>query len=222
MPHTESRYMQSLGFNDARLFAGPGDAIAVGSTAAPVITRNAVGDWSLTRTSAGAETLNIAVNVTQQILRRTGFFEDLQEQFGGAGISASAAPQGRPDTIGAMSTGQWITPRTAFKLKGFKLLSVDAVYRVTVANLTTNTLRVDQTLMVNNVAPAVTAVLAATGIPTVVQANPYVTNVPLPAAQQIYRISPDQELWIEMTVAIPNTSKLDFYGFDMLVEFNFN
>jgi hypothetical protein len=222
MPHTESRYMQSLGFPDGRIFCGPGDVVAVGSTAAPVVTRNAVGDWSLTRTSAGAETLNIAINLTQQIIRRTGFFEDLQEQFGGTGIAGSAAPQGRPDTIGAMNTGQWITPRTAFKVKGFKMLSVDVIYRVTVAGLTTNILRVDQTLLVNNVAPAITPVLAPTGIPVATQANPYVANVPLPAAQQIYRILPDQELWIEMTIAIPNTSKLDFYGFDTLLEFNYN
>jgi hypothetical protein len=222
MSHTKSRYMQDLGFNDARVFCSPGDVVAIGSTAAPAVTRNAAGDWSLTRTSAGAETLNIAVNVTQQMLRRTGFFEDLQEQFGGAGIPGSAEYQGRPDTIGAMNTGQPITPRTAFKLKGFKLLSVDSIYRVTVAGLTTNTLRVDQTLQVNNVAPAVTAVLAPTGLPTATQANPYVTNIALPTAQQIYRITADQELWVEMTVAIPNTSKIDFYGFDLLVEFNFN
>lgn len=222
MPHTRSRYMQDLGLTDARLFCGPGDAIAVGSTAAPIIVRNAAGDWVLSRTSAGAETINIAVNLTQQILRRTGFFEDLQEQFGGAGIAASAEFQGRPDTIGAMNTGQQITPRTAFKLKGVKFLSIDAIYRVTVANLTTNTLRVDQDLQVNNVAPAITAVLAPTGIPTAVQANPYVTVVPLPVAQQIYRISPDQELWIEMTAVMANTGVLAFYGFDVQMEFNFN
>lgn len=222
MSHSKSRYMQDLGFTDARIFCGPGDAVAIGSTAAPVVTRNAAGDWTLTRTSAGAETLNIAINVTQQILRRTGFFEDLQEQFGGAGIPASAEYQGRPDTLASMALGQPITPRTAFKLKGFKLLSVDSIYRVTVVNLTTNTLRVDLTNQVNNVAPAISAVLAPTGLPTVVQANPYVTNVVMPAAQQIYRIGVDQELWVEMTVAIPNTSKLDFYGFDLLVEYNFN
>jgi hypothetical protein len=222
MSHTHSRYQQDLGFTDGRIFCGPGDVVAVGSTAAPVVTRNAAGDWSLTRTSAGAETLNIAINLTQQIIRRTGFPEDLQEQFGGAGIAGSADFQGRPDTIPAMNLGQPITPRTAFKVKGFKMLSVDVIYRVTVAGLTTNTLRVDQTLFVNNVAPAVTAVLAPTGIPVATQVNPYVANVPLPAAQQVYRIAPDQELWIEMTIAIPNTSKLDFYGFDSLIEFNFN
>jgi hypothetical protein len=222
MPHTESRYMQSLGFNDGRIFCGPGDAIAVGSVAAPVVVRNAAGDWVLQRTAAGAETINITINMTQQLLRRTGFFEDLQELFGGTGIAGSAAPQGRPDTIGAMNTGQWITPRTAFKLKGVKFLSIDAIYRVTVVNLTTNTIRMDQTLLANNVAPAITPVLAPLGIPTVVQANPYVSITPLPVAQQIYRITPDQELWVEMTAVMANTGVLAFYGFDVQMEFNFN
>jgi hypothetical protein len=214
--------MQDLGFTDGRIFCGPGDAIAVGSVAAPIIVRNAAGDWVLQRIAAGAETINIAVNLTQQLLRRTGFFEDLQEQFGGAGIPGSAEYQGRPDTIPSMALGQPITPRTAFKLKGVKYLSIDAIYRVTVVNLTTNTIRMDQTLLVNNVAPAITAVLAPLGIPTVVQANPYVSATPLPIAQQIYRISPDQELWVEMTVVMANTGVLAFYGFDVQMEFNFN
>jgi hypothetical protein len=231
MAHTEGRYQQDLGFTDGRIFVGPGDVVAIGSTAAPAVTRNAAGDWSLTRTSAGAETLNIAANLTQAILRRTGFFEDIQNLFGAANpnapaataIPGSAQPSPyRPDVIGAMNTAQQIQPRTAFKLKGFKLLSIDAIYRVTVLALTTNTIRVDQDLQVNNTAPAITAILAPTGIPTATQANPYVSNTPLAAGQQIYRVSPDQSLWIEMTVAIPNTSKIDFYGFDCLCEFNFN
>jgi hypothetical protein len=222
MSHSKSRYMQDLGFTDGRVFCGPGDAIAVGSTAAPVVTRNAAGDWTLTRTAAGAETINIAVNMTQQLLRRTGFFEDLQEQFGGAGIPASAEFQGRPDTIPSMALGQPITPRTAFKLKGVKYLSIDAIYRVTVAALTTNTIRMDQTLLVNNVAPAITPILAPLGIPTAPQANPYVIVTPLPVAQQIYRITPDQELWVEMTAVMANTGVLAFYGFDIQMEFNFN
>jgi len=231
MPHSESRFQQDLGFTDGRVFLGPGDVVAIGSTAAPALTRNAVGDWSLTRTSAGAETLNIAANLTTALLRRTGFSEDTQNIFGPANpnspaataIAGSAQPSPyRPDVIGAMNTAQQIQPRTAFKLKGFKLLSIDSIYRVTVVNLTTNTIRVDQDIQVNNTAPAITAVLAATGIATAVQANPYVVNTALPANQQIYRITADQSLWIEMTVAIPNTSKLDFYGFDCLVEYNFN
>ncbi len=223
MPHTQSRYQQDLGFTDGRVFLGPGDLVAIGSVAAPVVTRNAVGDWSLTRTAAGAETLNIAANITNALIRRTGFGEDLQEQFGGTGIPGSAQVQVyRPDVIPSMNTAQQLQSRTALKLKGLKLLSIDSIFRVTVVNLTTHTLRVDQTLFVNNVAPAVTAVLAPTGLNTVVQANPYVQNLGLPAAQQIYRTLLDQEVWIEVTVVMANTGKIDFYGFDCLVEYNLN
>ena len=222
MSHSKSRYMQDLGFNDARIFCGPGDVSAIGSVANPILVRNNPGDWVVQRTAAGAETINIAANMTQQILRRTGFFEDLQEQFGGTGIAGSAEYQGRPDTLASMATAQQLTPRTAFKLKGFKILSVDAIYRVTVAALTTNNLRADQTILANNVAPAVTAIIAPTGIPTATQANPYLTTVAFPAAQQIYRISPDQEVWIEMISVMANTGVLAFYGFDVQVEFNFN
>jgi hypothetical protein len=205
------------------MFLSPGDLVAVGSTAAPVVTRNAAGDWTLTRTAAGAETINIAANLTNAIIRRTGFGEDLQEQFGGTGIPASAQVQVyRPDVIPAMAAAQQLQPRTALKVKGVKLLSMDSIYRITVANLTTHTIRVDQTLFVNNVAPAITAVLAPTGQNTVVQANPYVQNTAIAAVQQIYRNLIDQEIWIEATIVMANTGKIDFYGFDCLVEFNYN
>jgi len=226
MPHTQSRYQQDLGFTDGRVFLGPGDVVASNSTGAannPVVVRNSAGDWSLTRTAAGAETVSIAANITNALIRRTGFGEDLQEQFGGTGIPGSAQPQVyRPDVIPSMNTAQQLQPRTALKVKGLKLLSIDAIFRVTVVNLTTHTLRVDQTIFVNNVAPAVTAILAPTGLNTVVQANPYVQNLGLAAAQQIYRTLLDQEVWIEATAVMANTGKLDFYGFDCLVEYNLN
>lgn len=231
MGHTASRYQQDLGFTDGRIFLGPGDLVVVSSGTVPALTRNAAGDWSLTRTAGGAETISIAANLTQALLRRTGFFEDTQNIFGPANPNSPAATAiagsaqvspYRPDVIAAMNTAQEIQPRTAFKLKGFKLLSIDTIYRETVVDLTSINLRVDQALHVNNVAPAITAILAPTLLTAVVQANPYVINTPLAGAQQIYRITPDQELWIEATIVMANTGKIDFYGFDCLMEFNFN
>lgn len=222
MPHAQSRYQQDLGFTDGRMFLSPGDLIFV-ATVAPVVTRNAAGDWSLTRIAAGAETLNIAANLTNAVIRRTGFGEDIQAQFGGTGIPGSAQPQVyRPDVIPAMNTAQQIQPRTALKIKGIKLLSFDTIFRNTVVALTSNNVRVDQALFVNNVAPAVTAILAPTAIATAAQANPYVVNTALAAGQQTYRNLIDQEIWIEATIVMANTGKLDFYGFDCLVEFNYN
>ena len=223
MAHTEGRYQQDLGFSDGRIFFGPGDLNVIVSGGTAPLTRNAAGDISYNL--ANSSTVVFLANVTQQILRRTGFSEDLQEQFGGTGIAGSAQPSPyRPDLIGAMNTGQQLQPRTAFKLKGFRLLSMDVIYSIAGAVATTNTIRVDQTLFVNNTANAITAVLAngANGLATATQANPYVTNVPLAAGQQIYRITADQQLWIELNVATGASGTYKLYGLDCLVEYNFN
>lgn len=218
--------MQDLGFPDGKMFLGPGE-IVWDVAAQAAVSRAAAGQWSVAHVVA-ANTTNFAVNVTQAVLRRLGFGEDLQHQFGsqaGTGIPASAQPQFyRPDVIGNMNTGQQLQPRTAFKVKGFKLLSFDAVYSIGTAALTTHTCRVDQTIYVNNVAAATTVVLAsgANGLATATQANPYVTTVPIPANQQTYRISNDMALWIEIAANAAGTTVYNLIGIDCAVEFNFN
>ena len=223
MPHTQSRYQADLGFTDGRIRASVPDIIFTGPTLA--VTRVAVGQWGIVLVTPAAQANTFAVNVTELILRRSGFGEDIQEQFGGTGIPGSAQPQFyRPDVSPGMSTAQQIQPRTALKVKGFKLLSFDVIYQLGVAAATTHTVRVDQTLFVNNVAPATTAILAvgANGLAVATQAQPYVTNVPLPVAQQIYRTSSDADLWIEDVITGAATTTVTFYGFDLLCEFNFN
>src|SRR5258707_6389602 len=116
MPHTQSRYQQDLGFSDGRVFLGVGDLVP-NSVANGVVTRNAAGDWSVNQAASLA--VIYAGNLTNALIRRTGFGEDIQEQFGGTGIPGSAQPQVyRPDVIPAMNTGQQLQPRTALKLKG--------------------------------------------------------------------------------------------------------
>lgn len=223
MPKTQSRYQQDLGFTDGRVMCTPGDLVWDVAAQAS-IARTVAGQWSLLHTT-GANTTNFAVNVTQQIIRRTGFGEDLQEQFGGTGIPGSAQVQPyRPDVIAGMSTGQQLQPRTALKLKGFKLLSFDVIYSIATLALTGQTCRVDQTQYVNNVAAATTVVLAsaANGLQTATQANPYVTNVVLPANQQIYRTLTDMALWIEVGVVAAATSIYNLIGIDCYCEYNFN
>lgn len=223
MPHTQSRYQQDLGFTDGKVRGTAGDIIFTGATLA--VTRVAAGQWGVVLGTPAAQANTFALNVTNQILRRTGFGEDLMEQFGGTGIPGSAQPQFyRPDVIGAMNTAQQLQPRTAQKIKGFKLLSFDVIYVLGVAAATTSTCRVDQTQFVNNVAISPTVVLAsgANGLQTATQANPYVTNVPLGAAQQIYRTLADVDLWIEVVVTGAATTTLTFYGIDCYCEFNFN
>jgi|ERR1700730_2477145 len=223
MSHTEGRYQQDLGFTDGEIFCGPGD-IVWDVAAQGVIARTAAGQWTVNHPAA-ANTTNYAVNLTTAILRRLGFFEDLQEQFGGTGISGSAQQQFyRPDQSAGMSTGQQITPRTTFKIKGFKLTEYDIIYSIGTANLTGHTTRVDQTQYLNGLAPVTTSVLAsgANGLATAFTAQPYVTTVTLPAAQQIYRTLSDLALWIEVQVVAAATSVYNLIGIDCDIEFNYN
>lgn len=222
MPHTESRYQQDLGFTDGKLRANVPDIVFTGATLA--VTRVAAGQWGIVLGTPAAQANTFAFNVSK-FIRRTGFGEDTQNQFGGTGIPASAQPQFyRPDVAPGMATLQQITPRTALKTKGYKLLSFDAIYLLGVAAATTNTCRVDQCVFVNNVAPAVTSVLAsgANGLQTATQAQPYVTNVPIPVAQQTYRTLVDTDMWIEMVITGAATTTVTFYGFDVYCEYNFN
>src|SRR6266568_3934326 len=212
MPHTQSRFQQDLGFTDGRIRASVGDIIFTGATLA--VTRVAAGQWGVVLGTPAAQANTFAINVTQAILRRTGFSEDLQEQFGGTGIAGSAQQQFyRPDQSAGMATGQEITPRTALKVKGFKLLSFDVIYFIGVANATAHTCRVDQTLFAENIAPATTSVLASgvNGLSVIALGNPHVTNVPLSAAQQIYRTTVDADLWIEDVITGAATTTLTFY-----------
>src|ERR1700756_751093 len=219
MPHTQSRYQQDLGFTDGKLFCGPGD-IVWDVAAQAAVSRVAAGQWSVAHVAA-ANTTNFAVNVTQQILRRLGFGEDLQEQFGGTGIPGSAQVQVyRPDVIPAMNTGQQLTPRTANKVKGFKMLSFDVIYTIATLALNTHTCRVDQTVYANNVAAATTSIVAtgANGLATATQANPYVTTVAIPAAQQTYRNLTDTAIWIEVAANAQATTVYALVGIDVAVE----
>jgi hypothetical protein len=229
MPHTQSRYMQDLGFTDGKVFCGPGD-IVWDVAAQAGVSRVAAGQWGVAHV-AGANTTNFAVNLTQAILRRLGFFEDIQEQFGPANPSAPAATaiagsaqvrNYRPDVIGAMNTAQQLQPRTAFKTKGFRLISFDVIYTIATIALTTHTCRVDQTVYANNVAAATTSILAsaANGLQVATQANPYVTTV-TPAVQP-YTILNDTALWIEVQAVAQATTAYTLVGIDALVEFNLN
>lgn len=221
MPHTQSRYQQDLGFSDGYIHIPAPDWISTG--AAATLTKNAVADISW---NVGASLAAIFdVNVSDGQIARTGFGEDLQEQFGGTGIPASAQPQVyRPDVIPSMSTGQQLTPRTALKTKGFKPLSLKVIYAITGAALSLHTIRVDKTVYVNNVANAITPIIVngANGLATATQANPYVTTIAFPAAQQIYQITDLAALWIEIAATTIAAGAYRLYGCEMSIEFNLN
>jgi len=233
MPHTKSRYMQDLGFNDSRLFVGPGDFALISGTAP--LTKNAFGDYSFNL--GNSATCVFACNLAQAILRRLGFAEDLQEQFGGAGIAGRAEYQGRPDILTSMAAGQPITPRTVLIPKGFRLLGLDFVYLVAGLALTTQQFGIALTKFANNTANAITSIvaIAANGLQTTTQANPYVTNYTLTVANQQaisnpqsgvvlpgYLLLADNNLWIEWDMSTGASGTARLYGIDVSFEYNFN
>ena len=141
--------MQDLAFSDARIRLSPSQELLAFGTA--TLTRTAAGNINFAQ---GASLTNqYTANVASALIRRTGFFEDLQEQFGGLGIPASAEYQGRPDTLGSMALGQPITPRTAFKIKGYQLNSFDVIYSVGTNPLTAITCQVNLTTFTPGISP---------------------------------------------------------------------
>src|SRR5207245_2321547 len=119
------------------------DFITSGTSAPTTPTRNGVADFSW-NFGASLGPINFSCSLLGDMATRTGFGEDLQEQFGGTGIPASAQQQiYRPDVSAGQSTGQEITPRTALKIKGIKPLSFKLTYLITGAALTAHTCRID-------------------------------------------------------------------------------
>ena len=223
MAHTQGRYQQDLGFTDG-IIVYAAQAFSQLPAVSGALTRNNPADFSW-NVGAGAGPLNLQVNLFNGEMLRTGFGEDLQEQFGGTGIPASAQPQFyRPDVIGGMASLQQITPRTALKTKGIKPLALKVSYLITGAALTTHTCRVDKIVYVNNVANAVTAIIAtgANGLATATQANPYTTVVPFPANQQLYQITDLASMWFEITVTTQGGGAYRLQGAELSVEYNFN
>src|SRR5271155_3810305 len=144
MPHTEGRYQHDLEFNDARMFVAAGDLVNVTSGGTSTLTRTAAGNYNYA--IAASTTTFFAVNITNLLIRRTGFSEDTQNLFGAANpnspaataIPGSAQPQVyRPDQIPSMNTAQQIQPRRQFKVKGYRLLSFDSIYSLAVVAATT-------------------------------------------------------------------------------------
>lgn len=224
MPHTQSRYQQDLGFTDGVILIPAVDFVQLPAVAGPALTRNGPADFSW---NVGASTgpSNFSVNLSDGQIVRTGFGEDIQEQFGGTGIPGSAQVQRyRPDILGGMSAIQELLPRTALKQKGVKPLSCKLSYSITGAALTLHTCRVDQIIYANNAANVINPIIAsgANGLATAVQAQPYVTIIPFPVAQQIYQITDLAELWFEVTVTTQAAGAYRLNSLEITFEFNYN
>ena len=246
--------MQDLGFDDGMInFAVPeiigiGAGItvvrnAIGDIAylAPVLATSVfainIADTIMRRSGMGEDTQNVfgsnfGGGLDGALAGPSGF--------GGTGVAGSAEPQGRPGGVSlndgfnlpgapqpasGMSTLQQITPRTGLKIKGFKPLSINVIYKVLTGAATSITVSLTQTIFkqAQAVATGQTALLAAAqyGLVNVAAATPYVTNILIPNAVY-YQLTPLTQLWFELTVIEPVANTFQFYGIDLMCEFNFN
>lgn len=229
MPTTESVWEQNSPLTDMQIFIDPYHIFASAGTA------------TLTRDGAGL--LNLAIGASQACVfnafctskTRTGMYAtpaSSQEQFG------TAASQPGPSTVAGTSSPLALKPGfppiTAANLatlgafqsgpipKGIQVNSIDVIYSVAGAALTLAQCAVYKTVFANNVAPAVTALLAsgAHGLPTATQAQPYVTNVPLTTVAFLTDNDVEPIVELDLTTQAGGSAKL--YGIVLRCNFNFN
>lgn len=191
-----------------------------------VLTRNALGDYSLNRTAGGAETYRPVIGINGSI-KRLNVYPDLggtpfQVQFGtaagGAGYPADVA--GFPPFTGASQ----LTPATKLPDKGVRVTDVVAIYQPGVADLTAASLSLNRTVYANNVANAITNVpVSATALPLTTAGaatGPYV--VTRAVTSPVFETTDLSDLLLELTVTMQNTGTIRIYALGFHVDWNYN
>jgi hypothetical protein len=185
MPRTQKRWLADQGMPDGQIFIyfTAGDIL---SGTGGVQARSGAGKIALSLPTAA--TAYIMDKNSSNILVRTGMQDDFQEQFGGGsttlfGAQGLASPPASFTTPAGVTgpppfTGlSQLTPVTAPRPKGISINSLTAIYTISGAAATVNTIGLYGVSYVNNTAPAASTILAPANLSTAVQANPYVTTV---------------------------------------------
>lgn len=190
-----------------------------------VLTRNALGDYSLNRAAAGAETYHPSVTLSglKRLVEYPGVNNmPFQEEFGTASGTAGypAGASGFPPYSGATQ----LTPATTSPAKGLKITDVVVAYSVGVVDLTAASLALERTTFANNTALVKTAVaISATALPLTAAGDstgPYVAvrSVTTPA----FETTDLSELTLEFTVTLANTGTIAVYGLGFHCQFNYD
>ena len=191
-----------------------------------VLTRNALGDYSLNRTSQGAETYNIVAPIGTAIHR---LIEAQGLQHPGEGPYTTAAGYIGDGSVGPIPlpgfpplTGTQLgTIPTTWPAKGVQITDVAACYQVTVANATSAALSLNQTVFGNNLANVINNFpIAATALPLVAQANPYV--VVRAVTTPTFNNTDLSEMTAELQIVLPNLAVLRIYWVGVHVNFNYD
>jgi hypothetical protein len=194
-----SRYQQDIPNLDGLIIKAGG--IQVSGAPAPVLTRVGKGLWALVATATGADPYFMRVTLDQIVRTGQPFYNG---GFGGPGISQSKAP---------------------FTPKGIGIIDVFVIAQVTVAALTSATLRIGTTVFSATAAtaPVQADILAATAIaPLTAGTQPQVFTVPVPVGAQVYANLDLTETEIEFAPTLANTGVLAVYGIGAHVAFNYN
>lgn len=208
MSNTEGRWTQTGYSQDMRIFLG---ASELKDTAGLATTAWAVGPpalFSLHTAGASSFVLNL-----EDIMRKIG------EPVDTGGITGTPDPLGLGGIppIPSSKLPTLVGPTSGFTKKGMMITGIDVIYKVAVA-LTVATVGIVETKFVNNAAPVTTNILAvaANGLPTAVQAQPYVfhVNVVNPA----FITDPDASVILVLNM----TGTVDLYGVELYLGYNFN
>jgi len=228
MSITEGRFEGNISFPDLQFFLGFDDFIDTSSHAVNATQ----GAGLVSQTLAASLAATLFSNVEPWL--RTGVYASSydQEQFGTA--AGVAGPTTVANTSGPLALPPGIPPILAANLptlgnaqrgpipKGMQIDSVDVIYTVTGAALTGATIGLTKTVFANNTAPVVTNLIAlgANGLPTAVQAQPYVTNVAVGTPAMI--TSADAEVVLNVNLTTQAGGSAVFYGVVFHCHYNFN
>jgi hypothetical protein len=107
--------------------------------------------------------------------------------------------------------------------KGIQIDSIDVIYQVLALAAATATVGVTKTAFTNLVAPVVTNIiaLAANGLPTVIGAQPQVTNVAVASPAMIVPTT-DTEVVVNVNLTGGATGTVNFYGVVLNMHYNYN
>ena len=220
MPHVANRWFCDTPHSGGVLWVPAG--LLQTDSANLVLTRNALGDWSLNRTAGGAETYNIKASLPG--LRRLLEAIDLQEQYGG-----SPGPQSYPgkppfSNAGAPVPPAWLTPPSASVAKGLQVDDVFFCYQVGVADLTSATPSLNKIGFADNVANAITNIpIAATALPLTAAGDavgPYLRRLAVTTPTMLVDDASDLEL--ELQLVLQNNGTIRVYGLGFHCHFNYD
>lgn len=191
-----------------------------------VLTRNALGDYSLNRTAGGAETYTPVAPIGSMLHRLIeaqtlqeagqGPFPQSAGYIGDGTVGPIPLPGFPPYTAAALGT----IP-TTWPAKGIQITDVAACYLVTTQALTAASMSLNQTVFGNNLANVVNNFpIAATALPLATQANPYVVVRAVTAP--LFNNTDLSEMTLELSLTMQNLGVLRVYWIGVHVNFNYD